>query len=58
MAVLGAAAGTLVGAGLRLPDLGYPAAVGLVTGTLVGTFFVTFFYRLPRLVLNLVTVRG
>jgi hypothetical protein len=53
LALLGATAGVLLGAGLRQPDLAYTAAVGLIIGLLIGTTFVTLAYRMPRLVAGL-----
>ena len=57
-ASFGGAAGLLVGLGLHRPDLGYPAAFGLIVGTLIGTTFAAFFYRLPRRILAGLHARG
>jgi hypothetical protein len=58
LAFLGTTAGALLGLGLRLPDLGYTASLGLIVGAVVGTTSLTLLYRLPRLVLGLLGERG
>jgi hypothetical protein len=58
LALLGTTAGALLGVGLRLPDPGYTASLGLIVGAVVGTTSMTLLYRLPRLVVGLLANRG